>query len=197
MEAQDRRRRAPSARNFQRHALHRQPGYVFVCAGRCHCKELWRFKTGEDAEIHNRVGMQSSSRRGRWRDSNVCAVGAKTGKQKWFYLTKGSWVNHSAAVSGDKVLFGTSTPGLLHAVARAHLRTSLGVETKFLVFASIAIADGMLSFGTLDGKFAVVDLKTQKPAWAFSERHAQAETAHNPESRWDLELRGNHVPKLL
>lgn len=84
MEAQDRRRRAPFARNFQRHALHRQPGYVFVCAGRCHCKELWRFKTGEDAEIHNRVGMQSSSRRGRWRDSNVCAVGAKTGKQKWF-----------------------------------------------------------------------------------------------------------------
>jgi hypothetical protein len=24
----------------------------------------------------------------------------------------------------------------------------------------------------------------------------QAETARNPESRWDLELRGNHVPKL-
>jgi outer membrane protein assembly factor BamB len=41
------------------------------------------------------------------------------------------------------------------------------LDTKFPVFASIAIADGMLYFATLDGKFAAVDLKTQKPAWVF------------------------------
>jgi eukaryotic-like serine/threonine-protein kinase len=85
-------------------------------------KELWRFKTGDDAEIHNHVGIQASPAVADGtvyfgcRDSNVYAVDAKTGKQKWSYSTKGSWVNNSAAVYDGKVYFGTSLPGLLHAV---------------------------------------------------------------------------------
>ena len=136
-------------------------------------KELWRFKTGDDAEIHNHVGIQASPAVADGivyfgcRDSNVYAVDAKTGKQKWFYSTKGSWVNNSAAVYDGEVFFGTSLPGLLHAVDAKTGAEVLSLDTKFPVFASIAIANGMLYFGTLDGKFTTVDLKTQKAVWVF------------------------------
>jgi outer membrane protein assembly factor BamB len=136
-------------------------------------KELWRFKTGEDAEIHNHVGIQASPAIADGtvyfgcRDSNVYALDAKTGKQKWLYSTKGSWVNNSAAVYDGKVFFGTSLPGLLHAVDAKTGAEIFSLDTKFPVFASIAIANDMLYFGTLDGKFTAVDLKTQKPVWVF------------------------------
>ena len=136
-------------------------------------KELWRFKTGDDAETHNHVGIQASPAVADGivyfgcRDSNVYAVDAKTGKQKWLYSTKGSWVNNSAAVYEGKVFFGTSLPGLLHAVDAKTGAEVFSLDTKFPVFASIAIANGMLYFGTLDGKFTAVDLKTQKAVWVF------------------------------
>ena len=44
-------------------------------------------------------------------------------------------------------------PGLLHAIDA--------------VFASIAISNGMLYFGALDGKLTAADLKTQKAVWVF------------------------------
>jgi eukaryotic-like serine/threonine-protein kinase len=163
----------------------------------------WKFKTGDDAEIHNHVGIQSSPAVADGtvyfgcRGSNVYAVDAKTGKQKWLYSTKGSWVNNSAAVYDGKVFFGTSIPGLLHAVDAKTAAEVFSLDTKFPVFASIAIADGMLYFGTLDGKFACGGSEDAKACLGLSERHVQAKAARNPESRWDLELRGNHVPKLL
>jgi outer membrane protein assembly factor BamB len=136
-------------------------------------KEQWRFKTGDDADIHNHVGIQSSPAVADGtvffgcRDSNVYALDAKTGKQKWFYSTKGSWVNNSPAVSDGKLYFGTSIPGLLHAVDGKTGAEVFSLDTKFPVFASLAIANGMLYFGTLDGKLTAVDLKTQKPLWVF------------------------------
>ena len=136
-------------------------------------KEVWRFKTGDDAEIHNHVGIQASPAVADGtvyfgcRDSNVYAVDAKTGKQKWSYSTKGSRVNNSAAVHGGEVYFGTSIPGLLHAVDAKTGAELFSLDTKFPVFSSIAVADSMLYFGTLDGKLTAVDLKTQKAVWVF------------------------------
>jgi outer membrane protein assembly factor BamB len=97
--------------------------------------------------------------------------------------TKGSWVNNSVGVYDGKVFFGTSIPGLLHAVDAKTGAEMFSLDTKFPVFASIAIADGMLYFGTPDGKFAAVDLKTQKPAWVFqNDRSKQKLLAiHNPD----------------
>jgi outer membrane protein assembly factor BamB len=60
------------------------------------------------------------------RDSNVYAVDAKTGKQKWFYSTKGSQVNNSGAVYDGKVFFGTSIPDLLHAAGAKTGALSVG-----------------------------------------------------------------------
>jgi eukaryotic-like serine/threonine-protein kinase len=98
----------------------------------------WKFKTGDDAEIHNHVSIQSSPAVADGtvyfgcRGSNVYAVDAKTGKQKWLYSTKGSWVNNSAAVYDGKVFFGTSIPGLLHAVDLLR-RCSLSIpSSRFL-----------------------------------------------------------------
>ncbi len=136
-------------------------------------KEVWKFKTGEDPAIHNHIGIQSSPAvvdgtvYFGCRDSNLYAVDAKTGKQRWFFSTKGSWVNNSPAVYEGKVYFGTSLPGYLHALNSKSGELAFTLDTKVPTFASIAIAKGMLYFGTFDGKVTAVDLQTQKPAWVF------------------------------
>ncbi len=84
-------------------------------------------------------------------DSNVYALDAKTGKQKWVYSTKGSWVNNSAAVYEGKLFLGTSIPGLMHAVDSETGAQVFTLDTRFPVFASIANSNGALYFGALDG----------------------------------------------
>src|SRR4029077_11834569 len=85
-------------------------------------KEKWRFKTGEDADIHNQVGIQSSPAvvdgvvYFGCRDSKVYAVDAATGQQKWAFSNKGSWVIASPAISDGRVYFATSDTGLFHAL---------------------------------------------------------------------------------
>jgi outer membrane protein assembly factor BamB len=136
-------------------------------------KEQWRFKTGDDPAIHNHVGIQSSPAVAEGvvyfgcRDSNFYAIDAKTGKQKWFFSTNGSWVNNSPVVHEGKVYFGTSIPGLFHAVDATSGSVVFSLPTKTPVFSSMALANGMIYVGTLDGKLTAIDLKTQKPAWVF------------------------------
>jgi outer membrane protein assembly factor BamB len=83
-------------------------------------------------------------------DSNVYAVDAKTGKQKWFYSTKGSWVNNSAAVYDGKVFFGTSIPGLLHAVdAKTGAEMFIQNDTSKQKLPAIQDPEGTLNFGVI------------------------------------------------
>jgi outer membrane protein assembly factor BamB len=83
-------------------------------------KEKWRFKTGEDHQIYNQVGIQSSAAvmdgvvYFGCRDSNYYALDARTGEKKWVFNNKGSWVISSPAVQDGKVYFATSDSGLFY-----------------------------------------------------------------------------------
>jgi eukaryotic-like serine/threonine-protein kinase len=108
-------------------------------------------------------------------DKNLYAVDQQAGALKCKFATEGP-VKSSPALAGGivyfasygaKVFLGTSIPGLLHAVDAKAGAEMFSLDTKFPVFASLAIADGMFYFGTLDGKYAAVDLKTQKLLGSF------------------------------
>jgi eukaryotic-like serine/threonine-protein kinase len=136
-------------------------------------KEKWRFKTGDDPDLHNHVGIQSSPAvvdgvvYFGCRDANVYAVDATTGKQKWSFSNNGSWVNNSPVVHGGRVYFGTSIPGVLHAVDAKSGADLFHLPTGTPVFASMAIAHGTLYVGNFGGNLTAIDLKTQKPVWVF------------------------------
>lgn len=136
-------------------------------------KEKWRFKTGDDPEFHNHIGIQSSPAVMHGvvyfgcRDGFAYAVDATTGKQLWKFSTEGSWVNNSMVVHDGKAYFGTSIPGIMHAVDAKTGKTVFDLPTGTPVFASMALADGMLYLGNFGGKLTAIDLKTQKPAWVF------------------------------
>jgi len=142
-------------------------------------KEKWRFKTGDDPAIHNHVGIQSSPALAEGlvyfgcRDSNFYAVDAATGKQKWSFSTDGSWVNNSAVVHEGKVYFGTSIPGILHALDAKTGAPLFQLPTGTPVFSSMAIANGTLYMGNFGGKMTAIDLKMQKPVWVFETEAAR------------------------
>lgn len=146
-------------------------------------KEKWRFKTGEDAELHNHVGIQSSATvvdgtvYFGCRDALVYAVDAATGKQKWTFSTQGSWVNNTPVVYDGRVYFGMSIPGFLHAVDAKTGAAIFELPTGTPVFSSMAIANGMLYMGNFGGKLTGVDLKEQQPCWEFETDGAKKNAA--------------------
>jgi outer membrane protein assembly factor BamB len=136
--------------------------------------EKWRFKTGEDVDIHNRVGIQSSAAVSDGivyfgcRDSKFYAVDAATGKQRWLFDNKGSWVIGSPAIAGDRVYFATSDSAMFYALDAKSGASIFSLNYKqWPMFSSPAIAGGMAYVGSHQGKLSAINLQTQKPAWTF------------------------------
>jgi eukaryotic-like serine/threonine-protein kinase len=102
-------------------------------------------------------------------DSNVYALDAATGKERWRFNNKGSWVIGSPAVRDDKVYFATSDTALLYALdAKTGVQIfSLSFKT-WPLFSSPAIAADRLYIGSHEGKLFAIDLKSQKLAWTFA-----------------------------
>jgi outer membrane protein assembly factor BamB len=136
-------------------------------------KQLWRFKTGDDPELHNHIGIQSSpvvvdgTVYFGCRDANVYALDAATGKQKWLFANNGSWVNNSPLVYQGRIYFGTSIPGILHALDARTGATLFQLPTGTPVFPSMAVAGTTLFVGNFAGTLTAVDLAAEKPIWVF------------------------------
>jgi len=166
-------------------------------------REKWRFKTGDDPEVHNHLGIQSSPAVVDGvvyfgsRDSYAYAVEAATGKQIWKFSTDGSWVNNSPVVHEGKVYFGTSVPGIMHAVDAKTGKTIFDVNAGTPVFASLSIANGVLYMGNFGGKLTAIDLKAQKPIWVFetdgATKNAASMTNTDGSVKWETLFPGPNV----
>jgi outer membrane protein assembly factor BamB len=170
-------------------------------------KELWRFKTGEDPDIHNQVGIQSSATVANGmvyfgcRDSNFYALDAATGQKRWVFNNKGSWVITSPVVHEGKLYFATSDTALLHIL---DAQTGAAIESlkfQWPIFASPSIAGGMLYLAGQDGKLNAIDLASMKPAWVFQSEGSRAnlETLSKPDGRpnYEAAFRSNFYDDLI
>jgi outer membrane protein assembly factor BamB len=131
----------------------------------------------------------------------VYAVDARTGEKKWEYPNNGSWIITSPAVYDGKVYFATSDSGLFH-VADARTGANLfTIDAKFLVFASPAIANGVVYVGTFGGKLHAFDLKTHEQLWVFqtdaSKQNAPAYTDKNGRLEFGKLLTTNYADEMV
>jgi eukaryotic-like serine/threonine-protein kinase len=138
-------------------------------------KEKWRFKTGEDHDIYNQVGIQSSAAVMDGmvffgcRDSSLYALDAATGEKKWAFNNKGSWVITSPAVKDGKAFFATSDSATVYELDAKTGSQVFSLEfKKWPFFSSPAIVDSMLYIGSHEGELIAIDLKTNKAAWNFA-----------------------------
>jgi outer membrane protein assembly factor BamB len=146
-------------------------------------KELWRFKTGDDRDIHNQVGIQSSATVADGvvyfgcRDSNLYALDAVTGQKRWAYSNEGSWVIASPVVQAGKVYFATSDSALFNVLdARTGARID-SIRFQWPFFASPAIAGNLLYLAGQDGKLVAIDLPSRKPVWVFQSQGSRQNLA--------------------
>ena len=136
--------------------------------------EKWRFKTGEDADTHNQVGIQSSAAVADGmvyfgcRDSHLYVLDAKSGEKKWAFSTEGAWVVSSPAVRDGTVYFVTSDSSLIYALdaKTGAVQKSTNLNHWYL-FSSPALADGTLYVGATQGKLVAIDLAKFKAIWNF------------------------------
>jgi outer membrane protein assembly factor BamB len=108
------------------------------------------------------------------RDSNLYAVDAATGKEKWRFNNEGSWVITSPAVKGGKVFFATSDSSLYQVVDAATGKSLLREDTKAYVFSSPAIADDVVVYGVLNGTLQARDANTGTLLWEYQTEASKA-----------------------
>ena len=157
--------------------------------------QKWRFETGDDPDAHNHIGIQSSPAVVNGvayfgsRDAYAYAVDVATGKQIWKFSTEGSWVNNSPVVHEGRVYFGTSVPGIVHAVDAKSGKVVFDVNSGSPVFASMALAGDIVYIGNFAGKLSAIDLKQQKPVWTFetdgAKQNAAAMTNADGSIKWE------------
>ncbi len=115
-------------------------------------RRSWSFKTGEDPDIHNQVGIQSSAVIANGivyfgcRDSNLYALDAKTGEKKWVFNNKGSWVIGTPIVKDGKLYFTTSDSGMFYGVDAKTGNQIFSLKFIWPMFSSPAIAGNTLVY---------------------------------------------------
>jgi outer membrane protein assembly factor BamB len=101
------------------------------------------------------------------RDSNLYALDAATGKERWRFNNGGSWVVSSPAVSGGKVIFGTSDSSLYHVLDAGTGKPIVQQPTKAYVFSSPSVAGSVVYVGILNGTLEARDLDSGSLLWAY------------------------------
>jgi outer membrane protein assembly factor BamB len=171
-------------------------------------QQRWRFKTGEDHEIANQVGIQSSAVIADGvvyfgcRDSNLYALDAASGAKEWAYSNKGSWVISTPIAMDGTVYFATSDSALFNAVdARTGvLKYSLSFH-HWPLFSSPAIAGRNLYIGSHAGTLIAIDLDKHAAAWTFStdgaNRNAVALTKQNGDPNYGVAFSDTFYDQLV
>src|SRR4029450_14166000 len=101
------------------------------------------------------------------RDSNLYALDAATGKEKWKFFNDLSWVITSPAVAEGKVFFATSDSSLYHVVDANSGKSVVRQQAKAYMFSSPAVAGDVVFIGVLNGTLQARDLKTGEVLWDF------------------------------
>ena len=101
------------------------------------------------------------------RDSNVYALDAVTGREKWRCNNELSWVNSSPAVTQGKVFFATSDSSLFRVVETATGKELVRQQSKAYMFSSPAVAGDVVIIGVLNGTLEARDVKTGELLWDY------------------------------
>jgi len=135
--------------------------------------EKWSLMMGEDPTTHNQVGFQSSPAvvdgtvYVGCRDAHVYAIDAATGKKKWDYPTSKSWVIGTPAVRDGMVYVGTSDSSRFMALDAKNGRLRWNFDVKAYAFSSPALAGDLAYFGSHNGRFYAVSVRTGKLVWEY------------------------------
>src|ERR1700681_4443329 len=92
------------------------------------------------------------------RDSNLYALDAATGKEKWHFSNDGSWVISSPAVTRGKVIFGTSDSSLYFVLDAETGKPIVKRQDKAYIFSSPTVAGDLVFIGILNGTLQARDL---------------------------------------
>jgi outer membrane protein assembly factor BamB len=101
------------------------------------------------------------------RDSNLYALDAATGKEKWRFNAAGSWIITSPAVSRGKIVAGTSDSSLYLVLEAETGKPIVRQQGKAYVFSSPAVAGSVVFVGVLNGTLEARDFASGELLWEF------------------------------
>jgi hypothetical protein len=91
----------------------------------------------------------------------------ETGKQRWSYDHKISWVLSTPAITGGKIFVGSSDAQFLQSVDLASGKELWRFKTNGPVWSSVAVAGPIVYFGSNDGNLFALDRESGAERWRF------------------------------
>lgn len=138
-------------------------------------KEAWKFSAGDRVNGTPAVAVGPGGTGGMTYvsgcDAKLRGIDVATGKEK-FALDLPSIAPGSPALVGDRLVIGTDG-GSVTCVAADGSKTHWtyeDVKDRAMVYASPAVADGLVVVGARDRQVHAIDLRTGKRVWAFATR---------------------------
>ena len=101
------------------------------------------------------------------RDYNMYALDKATGAIKWKMRDSGGWIIARPTVYKENVYFGTSDGHVFYALDKKSGKEVWKAPLAMRVYGAAIAVDGILYFGTFDGKLMGLDYKTGVLKWEF------------------------------
>lgn len=109
------------------------------------------------------------------RDFNIYAIHAKRGRAVWNRREQGSWIISSPAAWEDKIFYGSSDTHKFYCSHWLSGKTIWEVDIQSRVYATPVVNDGVVYFGTFDGRIYGLDIHTSEQKFLFQ---TPSSTAH-------------------
>ena len=156
----------------------------------------WKFITGDDRTIYNQVGIAGSAAVANGivyfgcRDSTFYALDARDGHLRWKHDEHGSWVIASPAIRNGTVYYTASDERKLFALDASTGKERFEVPYGAYSFSSPALAGNVAFFGSSDGRFYGVDVRSGKVVARFSTDASRRNLTQHLDASGNLDLNG-------
>lgn len=133
---------------------------------------IWKFKTlgaqyFPKGEIQKAVLVDNGTVYFGSRDYNLYALDEHTGTVKWNMREPEGWIIATPVANKDHIFFGTSDAHKFYCYQKNSGAKVWEINVGMRVYGSAILHNGLVYFGTFDGKVLGVDAKTGEEKWVY------------------------------
>jgi len=107
------------------------------------------------------------------RDYNIYALDANTGRGKWNLKQPQGWIIATPLEYGGNLYFGTSDAHIFYSMDKSKGTVNWTIPLNMRVYGTAIAFDGLIYFGTFDGKVLGVEASTGETRWQFQTENSK------------------------
>jgi outer membrane protein assembly factor BamB len=146
-------------------------GYMYAL-GKDDGSLVWKFKTVgasyfPKGEIQKAALVKDDVVYFGSRDYNIYALDTNTGRGKWNLRQPRGWIIATPLEYDGNLYFGTSDAHVFYSMEKNNGTVNWTIPLNMRVYGTATVSDGLIYFGTFDGKVLGIDPSSGETRWQF------------------------------